>query len=529
MMRSLSGVFLLLAAAPLAALSFEDSSQQVGFTPSHADQVPGGGIAVADFDRNGYPDIFVTGGTGYGNRLYFNDGDGNFEDDADINAQLFGENCSVTAAADFDNDGWPDLYVGCRWSNNHLFRNLEGQGFKDVTPIELNHHVPCCASTRTDAVAWADLTGNGYLDLYIGIFTGASDTGNANNLDRIMLNNGDGSWTNAAEQLDPDKLIKTGLAVAMSDLNGSGRPDIYVVNDKLMGNHLWRNDGAGCGSWCFTDVSEESDTDISAYGMGIAIGDVNRDGLWDMYFSSIDAQHLLLGEDSDPLAFQEVVDTPLNHDAVGWGTIFADFDNDGWEDAYLAVGPESFAPTELVDQVFHNQGDGSFANVTASSGLGTKIPTQAAARIDLDRDGTLDLVLHHWNRQPGYRVYRNTTESTGNWIGFELTGGGPVNRDGIGARVALQTADGGSQMRELRAGESRGASHDPVLHFGLGEHDSAEVTITWPDGTEQSLGTLTGCRYHHLVHPQSQVTPPPGGDHGIFRSRFESSCSSTPE
>ncbi len=518
--RDLVGLSAILLCSPLAALTFEDISGEAGFTPGHTDQLPAGGIAVADFDGNGYPDIFVTGGTGHENRLYFNDGDGSFSDDAEINADLVGENCSVAAAADFDNDGWPDLYVGCRWADNHLFRNLQGEGFEDVTPEALDHDPPCCTSTRTDGLAWADLTGNGHLDLYIAVFTGAAPSDDPDTFDRIMLNNGDGSWTNAAEQLDDDALRKPALAVAISDLNGSGRPDIYVVNDKRAGNHLWRNDGAGCGSWCFTDVSESSGTDIKAYGMGIAIGDVNRDGLWDLFFSSIDEQHLMLGVSADPLEFEEVVDTPLNHDSVGWGTIFADFDNDGWEDAYLAVGPESFAPTELVDQVYRNQGDGSFSNVTAGSGLGTDIATQAAAYADFDRDGKLDLVLHHWNQDPGYRIYRNVTADTGNWIAFELTGGGPVNRDAIGARIRVTTPDG-EQIRELRAGESRGASHDRILHFGLGEHSAAGVTIFWPDGTEQSLGSLSGCRYHRLAHPQAT---PPEGKNVIFTNRFESSC-----
>lgn len=506
-------------AGQAGALSFADISHSAGFTPDHFENVPGGGIAVADFNGNGWPDIFVTGGLLDTNRLYFNQGDGTFADDAGINAQLTGEKCSVTAAADFDNDGWPDLYVGCRHADNHLFRNLQGQGFEDVTPQALQHHAPCCTSTRTDAVAWGDLTGNGFLDLYIGVFTGETSTDNPNNLDRIMLNNGDGSWTNAAETLDPQILIKPALAVTISDLDGDGRPDIYVVNDKLMGNHLWRNEGPGCGGWCFSDISGSSGTDTQAYGMGIAVGDVDRDGLWDLYFSSIEAQHLLRGVSADPLSFAEDTASPLNHDGIGWATIFADFDNDGWEDAYLAVGPENFSPTELVDQLFRNQRDGTFVRVTDGSGLDGDIPTHAAALIDFDRNGSLDLVLHHWNQSPGYRLYRNTTASRGNWIGFTLEGGGAVNRDAIGTLITATTPDG-VQKRELRGGESRGASHDRILHFGLGSYGSAEISVRWPDGCVQHLGQLAQGSYHHLRHPDADMIDPGR----IHDDRFEARC-----
>ncbi len=481
------------------ALNFEDVSAEVQFTPAHLDSLPAGGIAVADFNGNGYPDIFVTGGVGYINRLYFNRGDGTFVQSQTINDQVAGENCSVAAAVDFDNDGWPDLYVGCRTSDNLLLRNLSGRGFENVTPEALNHAAPE-PTTRTDAVAWADLTGNGYLDLYIGIFTPDADLENPDNLDRIMLNHGDGTWTNAAEALDPAKLNRQALAVVMTDLTGNGRPDIYVVNDKLAGNVLWRNDGPGCDGWCFSDISQETGTGIHAYGMGIAVADVNRNGLWDLYFSSIFAQHLLRGVSDDPLLFEEDPDSVLNRNAVGWGTIFADFNNDGWEDAFLAVGPEAFTPTTLVDRLFKNQGDGTFVDVTFGSGLYKQIPTQGAAYIDFERNGRLDLILHHWNQAPGYRLYENTTGNVGNWIAFELEGGGPVNRDAIGTRITIQIPGEDAQRRELRAGESRGASHDRILHFGLGPHRYADVTVHWPDGTVEALGRFGACRYHELIY-----------------------------
>jgi enediyne biosynthesis protein E4 len=488
-----------------------------GFEPVHALNYEAGGIAVADFNGNGYPDIFVTGGY-HPNRLYFNQGDGTFIDDNAINTMLSGEHCGVAAAADYDNDGWPDIYVACRLSGNHLFRNLKGNSFEDVTPPELKHILDDpTRPTRTDAIAWGDLTGNGLLDLFIGVFTGWQDD-LPENYNRIMLNNGDGTWTNAAEQLDKQTLNRETLAVAMSDLTGTGYPDIYVVNDKLSGNVLWQNNGPGCDSICLTDVAKNVDAYVEAYGMGIAIGDVDLDGQWDLYFSSIDEQHLLRGTSQDPLRFSEDTGSVLNYIGVGWATIFSDFNNSQYEDAYLAIGAGTFSSTRNEDAVFLNLGDGTFQVIGRESGLHHDIPSNAAARIDFDRDGRMDLVVHHLNN--GYRLYRNVTESTGNWIGFELTGGGPVNRDAIGTVIKIQTPDNKIQRRELRAGESRGASHDRTLHFGLGTHSSAQVTVHWSDGLIELLGEKSANQYFQITHPE--------GDSGdpaldlIWCDRFES-------
>jgi hypothetical protein len=501
-----------------AGMSFSDVSQQSGFEPGFLADIPSGGIAVADYDGNGYPDLFVTGYL-QDNRLYFNQGDGTFSQDPAINADIAGNRCSVAAAADYDNDGWPDIYVGCRNQSNLLLRNLAGNGFENAIVPAIDHNTSSANSARTDAVAWGDLTGNGHLDLFVGIYptSGAPDLDDPDNLDRILLNHGDGSWSNVTldySGADRAKLARTALAVAISDFDGDGRPDIYVVNDKLHGNVLWRNEGPGCGDWCFSDVAADAGADTEVYGMGLAVGDVDRDGLWDFFFSSIDEQVLLRGTGQQPLAFQRETSTVLDHDAVGWGTIFADFDNDGWEDAYLAVNSGSFASSSNIDQLFRNQQDGSFVAVTDGTVFDVERPSEPVAIADFDLDGRLDLVVGHWNQSPGYRLYRNTTTPAGNWIGFRLEGGGPVNRDAIGTKVVVDAGDGPPQVRELRAGESRGSSHQQMLHFGLGAQGSADVTVVWPDGLTQSIQGMPAGQYHELSYPDDNI---------LFTDRFSAS------
>ena len=489
-----------LAAPSVATVQFEDVSSDSGFQPEMTADIPAGGIAVADFDRNGYPDIFITGYS-RPNRLFFNDGSGQFAEDPAVNAQLQGSLCSTTAAADYDNDGWVDLYFGCRGGSNRLLRNTGGQ-FVDVTSEAVDHDPMTSFGPRTDAVAWGDLDGNGLADLFVGIYPVQTPPVSSDplNRDRILLQEPGGTWADMALGLDFPTLARPALAASVADIDRDGRPDLYVVNDKEVGNSLWRNTGPGCGGICFEDVAVSSGADRPVFGMGIAAGDIDRDGLVDLFFSSIAEQVMLRQVNSDPLLFEEVQDSAgVNHPGIGWATIFTDFDHDGHEDAYLAVMPSPGGTPNGADQCGRNRGDGTFENVTDQSGLGNDLVTIAAARIDFDRDGRMDLVLGHFNE--GYRLYRNQS-AAGNWIGFRLEGGGPgVTRDALGAWVEVETADG-VQRREMRAGESRGSSHHPIQPLGIDDAIQADVTIHWPDGTTEDVGALAAGRYHHRAHPQ---------------------------
>ncbi|GAB4167383.1 MAG: hypothetical protein Kow0020_00200 [Wenzhouxiangellaceae bacterium] len=480
------------------SMSFQDVSASTGFMPAMNADIPAGGIAVADFDRDGWPDIFVTGFF-LPNRLFFNDGSGAFFEIPAVNQQLAGVDCGVTAAADFDNDGWTDLYVACRGDGNHLFRNLTGTGFADVTPPELQHQGSGPQPVRTDAVAWGDLDGNGLADLFIGVYptNTTPDPSDPSNLDRIVLNLGDGQWQTISSSLPSDQRLRTALAATFSDLDLDGDQDLYVINDKEQGNVLWRNDGPGCGGWCLTDIAVASGADRPVYGMGIAVGDVDRDGLPDLFFSSIGEQVMLRATSTAPLTYSQIQQSAgVNYPGVGWATIFCDFDHDGWEDAYLAISGHPDQSGEFRDRLYRNLGTTSFLDQSNGSGLDMQLPSMAAATIDYDRDGDLDLVIGHATQ--GYRLYRNDG-SAGQWIAFELIGGAGITRDALGAKIEVVTPQG-SQWRELRAGESRGSSHQPLLHFGLGPATSADVTVHWPNGMSVPLGNLPAGAVHRVEY-----------------------------
>jgi len=498
---------LLTTTGALAQIAFEDVTAAAGLDAALTHDKPAGGIGVADFNRDGWPDLFLTG---YfePNKLYFNDGDGGFAEDPDIAAGIAmpGARCTGVAAADYDNDGWPDVYLVCNGSN-HLLRNDAGTGFTDITPAAFDH------AERSEAAAWADFNNDSVLDLVVAAHPRQFpyDPDDPDNYDRILLSTPTGH-VDIAPALDIEVPLAATLGLAAADVDLDGRMDLYFANDRHDGNTLLLNRGAGCDGWCFEDVSAVTGADRPAYSMGIAISDHDRDGDIDLYYSSIDEQ-ILLANQADgpglPVFSEGQDDAGVDAAGIGWGVIFFDADNDGLDDLYLAVAGPSGANR---DRLFVQQAPGSFAPAPAGFGLDLLLPTEAAARIDYDRDGRMDLVLGHSQRE--YRLYRNATPTDNQWLGIRLVGGGAVHRDAIGTRVEVVTGDGLSRMAERRAGESRGATHDPALHFGLGGYSSAEtVAVRWPDGTTTRHPGLAAGRYHTLVHPDAD---------SVFSDGFES-------
>ena len=461
------------------------------------------GQAWGDYDRDGWLDLYVTG-----NRdpsvLYRNNGDGTFSV-SDLTPQIALPDVDTGGAvwADYDNDGWLDLYV-LNHGANVLFHNEGGRGFVDVTA-----RAGAGDAGKGTTAAWGDYDGDGYLDLYVVNWSCFPECGDPNisrehdaARDTLYRNRGDGSFDDVTGLLDYDLLLGAGFSASFADYDNDGDPDIYVVNDQfknMLGNILWRNDGAGCGGWCFSEVSIEAGARTFIHGMGLAVGDYDNDLDLDFYFSDMVNGMVLLQNQGDG-TFDDMADEagvvvgPSS--AVGWGTMFFDYDNDSWLDLFLTAtefvqfdivsGPEGMM-FEYRDYLFRNQGDGSFADVTPQDWLDELRPSMGLAYADYDRDGFVDFVLGNWNE--GYRLYRNTgADGKGNnWLNIRLKGGGDINRDAIGSRVYLETDSGRALMQEVKAGSSLGAGNDMALHFGLGAETISELRIRWSNGAEETL------------------------------------------
>ncbi|MGV6852183.1 MAG: CRTAC1 family protein [bacterium] len=499
-MKKLSkGIVVLMFATAANAVEFVDVHTESGLVASVTANQPACGQAIADFNLDGWQDVFVTGFFDP-NKLFINQGDGQFllSDDSPSLSPV-GANCGSVSSADYDNDGWMDLYMACD-GDNYLFHNDQGQGFSNViSDLGLNH------AARSEVVAWGDINADGKLDLFVGTYPLSStpDISDPYNWDQLWLSQNDGSYLNISSLLDSATLSRTALAGTFTDIDLDGDLDLYVVNDKEDGNALWRNDGPGCGGWCFTDVAVATGAFRPVFGMGIAAGDFDHDGDFDLFFSSIGEQVILQNNlESGSLSFTEISTAAgINFDAVGWGTQFADFNNDTWLDAYLATGGTTAGVN--TDRAFRNTGLLPLEDVSETCGASNALNSMGVEQLDYNRDGAQDLLVCNFGAE--YSLYKNITPVQGNWL--EVTLNAPqsnINRNAIGAKVFVTTPNGLTQMREVTSGQGRGGNSSLVQHFGLGDQTSASIRVVWPDQSESnpqldSINQLVG-----LVLPASE-------------------------
>lgn len=465
------------------AAQFLDISESAGVDDDHHSNSFGVGQAWIDVNRDSYLDLFVTD-RGGPNHLYINQGDETFaEFPAYANLALSEQPCHGVGIGDYDNDGWQDIYIACA-GPNRLFRNLAGAAFEEVGAA-----AGVANPDNSQVITWGDVNNDGYIDIYlVNYFSIGTSRELSSSRDALYLNQGDGTFIDMGHELDATETQKPGLAATFLDFDGDMDLDIYVINDRLSGNTLWRNDGAPDGectkTWCFTDVSAETNTDRAVYGMGIAVGDYDHDGDEDLYFSSIGEQVLLQSQitQGELSYIEKSNESGLNFISTGWATLFFDVDNDTWLDAYIATWGAS---TEDSDQFYINQRDNSFLSVSETAGIQTFTRSEGAAKGDFNNDGLIDVIV----TDPGtaFFLYKNVSNAGNNWISFELTGGGNINRDALGAVVEVTTTDLSTYRQMLISGGSRGSGNELRLHFGLGDQSLSQVKVIWPNGTEHFI------------------------------------------
>lgn len=482
---------------------FEDVSDDAGIESTHRaiwdESAPGryengylaAGTAWSDYDNDGWIDLFVTGNLDP-NILYHNNRDGTFSVSEFSDVMRLADIPSGGAVwADYDNDGWRDLYV-LNMGANRLYRNLAGFGFEDVTPKAGVGDIG-----KGTTAAWGDYNKDGYLDLYVANWSCIPEcalTDFTRSRDVLYQNNGDGTFTDVSGLLTFDKLLGAGFSVSFVDYDNDLDLDLYIVNDKAVnpvGNVLWRNDGDGCHGWCWTDVSDASNTDSVVHGMGLAIGDYDNDSDMDFYFSNMVREMVLLENQGDGTFNNITRDAGVHYvtgDSVGWGTVFFDFDNDGWLDLYLAatglspIYGKAGMHYEYPDMLYRNNRDTTFVPMPQELFSTDPLPTMGMSTADFNNDGWIDYVLTIWDE--GHLLYQNMVGDHGeyNWLSVTLVGGDDLPYDPIGTRVTVITSDGLVQTRELKSGSSLGAGNDVNLHFGLGESTIEQVVVHWLNG-----------------------------------------------
>ena len=494
----------------------------------------GAGVVVFDYDNDDLEDVYVTDSIGP-NALFRNNGDGTFTDVAtsagvdDIDGHSNGG-----CAADYDNDGDKDLFL-TNYGTSKLFSN-DGDGtFSDVTAqAEVGDDD---RSLRSSGCAWGDYDRDGFLDLMVVRHLKELDPDTlvsgdfylAVGIVALYHANGDGSFTDVTPMLGdtgPRKknlygeaigsLWGAGFQPGWLDYDSDGDPDLYVVNDwgpNVQPNVLWRNDGpSDDGGWTFTDVSGESNAGVPIYGMSMTVGDYDNDGHLDIFMTNIGAT-VLLRNNGDGKSFTDMaghagveVSKIGTEDRVTWGSVFFDYDNDGFEDIYMVSGYLRLpgvddVPSYLREQhnvLLRNKGDGTFNNLSVVSGADDPGVGRGLGYLDIENDGCLDLYIGNLGGET--TLYRNRCDYGRNWLVVETVGTNS-NRDGIGARITVK-AGGMSQVREVASGRSFMGHPMIAPHFGLGDADIVdEIVVQWPSGAVQTVSSVEPNRRITITEP----------------------------
>ena len=475
-----------------------------------------GGAAFFDYDGDGYEDLYLTGGL-RPDRLYRNLGDGSFEDvTAGAGLSLLDDvNTVGVATGDIDNDGDRDLFITTgEHFRNFLFRN-EGDGaFTDVSEA-----AGIIGTDWSTAVTFGDYDADGYLDIYVanyalydGLPYDEHLTGGISN--QLYRNDGDGTFTELADSLGVENFDGLTLAVTFGDLNADSRTDLYVANDFgqiFLPNTLFENSPQG-----FADVGESSGTDADINGMGIAVGDYDEDGDFDMYVTNMDRNRLYENVSPSSLRFEDVAVATAVSDSfsTSWGTIFFDYDNDTYLDLMVANGrvlpsydlSDPKRALRLVqpqeNRLYRGGPGGSLTEVSRDAGIADTTRGRGLVYADYDRDGDLDVFVAVVSREAETAdhslLYRNEIGNRNDWLMVRLEGT-ESNRDAYGSIVEAYAGDR-RWLRQVLGGSSYLSQNSSVVHFGLGEGSVVDsLVIRWPAGRREVLTDVTANQMIRIV------------------------------
>jgi enediyne biosynthesis protein E4 len=498
-----------------------------------------GGVAVFDYNNDGLLDIFFTNGaeipslkksnSSFHNKLFRNNGDGTFTDVTE-KAGLAGVGYSMgVAAGDYDNDGFVDLYV-TGFNCNQLFHNNGDGTFTDSTEKAGVSGVLKRGKPWSVAAGWIDYDNDGLLDLFVVNYLDYSlstahscKTGNVVDYcspdeyrgtpNILYRNNGDGTFTDVSQQSRISQYLGKGMGVAFADYDGDGFTDIFVSNDSIP-NFLLHNNGDGT----FTDVALRAgvaynENGKAVAGMGTDFRDIDNDGMPDIFLTAMYGDSFPLYRNPGKGQFEDVTETTgiaaMTSRFTAWGTGIFDFDNDGNKDIFAAGSAildnsmeVNHKPYPLPNFLYRNLGNMRFKDVSGEAGASFSVPAahRGAGFGDLNNDGKIDIVVTVLNGEP--QLLMNRSQNHNHWIILKLVGVAD-NRDGLGTRVKITTANG-VQYNQATTAVGYNSSSDKRVYFGLQNATLVDqIELVWPTGVKQVLNHVMADQILTIVQSSS--------------------------
>jgi hypothetical protein len=531
---------------------FKDIAEKAGLTTwrhtmgtpekNYILETTGSGVALLDYDNDGWLDIYLVNGSTFDAltgktepphaALFHNNHDGTFTNVAEkagVSNDRWGFGVAI---GDYDNDGWPDIYVS-NYGKNRLYHNNHDGTFTDVAEA-----AGVALGNWSTGATFGDYDGDGRLDIFVPgyihwdmdhlpptpssapnaisfcQFRGASvmcgPRGLKGESDHLFHNNGDGTFTDVSKQagVADEGHSRYGFTSVFVDVDNDGKVDLLVANDSTP-NYLYLNKGDGT----FKDVSIPSGFALNQDGqevanMGMAIGDYRNNGLLDLYTGTFSDDYKPLFRDEGKARFTEIATqmgmADVTYPFLTWSTEFIDYDNDGWKDI-LSVNGHVFPQVDHHNWgtswsqrplLFHNLNHGEkfeLMPAVEGTGLAVVIPGRGAAFGDLFNNGKIDVVINCIDHVPA--LLQNVNPDKHHWVGLKLVGGPKSPRDAIGAVVYL-TAGGVRHREDVLSGGSYESSNDQRLHFGIGDSTTVDkVEIHWPSGSMESVSLPAVDRY----------------------------------
>lgn len=505
----------------------------------------GAGVAIGDYNNDGLDDIYLTTSLlGKSNHLYRNDGNFQFTELGEklglgqVNNSKDLGTSSFALWVDYDQDGWQDIFL-LRFGKTALYKNEKGKSFTEVTK-------KAGILRRTNALSALafDYDNDGDLDVYIGgyfpekdfysrktdskvLFDSWEEARNAGR-NYLFQNNGKGRFIDVTKKAGVDD-SGWAMAVGHADINNDGWQDLYIAND-FGTDIVFKNRGNGT----FENISDKAIGVDTKKGMNTEFGDYNDDGLVDVYVTNMTEPYLhecnMLWRNNGNETFTDISQETNSCDTDwGWGAKFADVDNDGLQDIYVANGFISAGKQEYMDilldfifredvdirdakqwpkmegysmagyerNVLFRQGRQGFENIAKSAGVDSIKDSRGVAVADFDNDGRLDIVVSNVESAPD--LYRNISPVKHNWLILKMSAMGKINRDAIGTRVAVHT-NTKVHYREVQSASGFNSQSSLRLHIGLGQSEKvSKIVATWPDGSEETFKSVAMNHIYQLV------------------------------